>query len=302
MTNTFTPPIERTPTHRNDTLKIIALITMLIDHIGAIFFPDEMLWRTIGRIAFPIFSWQLIEGYVHTSSRSKYGLRLFLFGCVSQIPYMFMNPELTFNPLHINIMFQLFSGILLLAACDQIGKAFENVKHTRLISIILSFFWIAVSVILILAPDLLNALNPDIRFSYGTYGQLMFLVFYLFRGRPALMTMGYIAMSLFHALETNALWYANDTAVGMAGIATYFEFWSRVELLKPAAVWSLQQLPSMGSVFFQARSIITLPIIWIFENRAGRLRLNRWIAYWFYPVHITVLLAIRWMMIQGLLF
>lgn len=302
MTNTFTPPIERTPTHRNDTLKIIALVTMLIDHVGAIFFPDEMLWRTIGRIAFPIFSWQLVEGYVHTSNRMKYGLRLFLFGCVSQIPYMFMNPELTFNPLHINIMFQLFSGILLLAAYDQARKALAEVKDAHLSNIILSFFWVAVSVILISAPDLSNVWNPDFRFSYGTYGQLMFLVFYLFRGRPAMMAMGYVAMSLFHALETNALWYANDKSVGIAGIAAFFKFWSTTDTVRSAAEWSLEQLPSMGSVFFQARSIIVLPILWIFENRSGKLCLNRWIAYWFYPVHMTVLLAIKWMMLQGLLF
>jgi hypothetical protein len=302
MTNTFMPPIERAPTHRNDTLKIIALVTMLIDHIGAIFFPETMLWRTIGRIAFPIFSWQLVEGYVHTSNRLRYGLRLFLFGCVSQIPYMFMNPELTFNPLHINIMFQLFSGILLLAAYDQMGKAFAKVTDTPLTSIILSFFWVAVSAILIIAPDLMNVWNPGFRFSYGTYGQLMFLVFYLFRGRPIRMAAGYVVMSLFHALESNALWYANDQSVGIAGIAAFFKFWSNTDTVRAAVEWSLEQLPSMGSVFFQARSIIVLPILWIFENRAGKLRLNRWIAYWFYPVHMTLILTLKWLMLQGLLF
>lgn len=300
MTNTFAPPIERAPTHRNDTLKIIALLTMLIDHMGAIFFPDEMLWRTIGRIAFPIFSWQLVEGYVHTSSRLKYGLRLFLFGCVSQIPYMYMNPDLLLNPLHINIMFQLFSGILLLASFDQAKKAMTRIKDVPLASIILSLFWVMVSGILIGAPDLLNAFNPEFRFSYGAYGQLMFLVFYLFRGRPVAMTLGYIGLSLFHALEANALWHASEAA-GMAGIANFFGFWSHADSVKSAALWSLDQLPSMGSVFFQARSIIVLPILWIFENRAGRLRLNRWIAYWFYPVHMTVLLSIKWMILQGLL-
>ncbi len=301
MTNTFAPPIERAPTRRNDTLKIIALLTMLIDHIGAIFFPDEMLWRTIGRIAFPIFSWQLVEGYVHTSSRSKYGLRLFLFGCVSQIPYMFMNPDLLLNPLHINIMFQLFSGVLLLAAYDQARRAVTGIKDGLPASIILSLFWVMVSGILIGAPDLLNAYNPDFRFSYGAYGQLMFLVFYLFRGRPLLMTLGYIGLSLYHALEANALWYASEAA-GMAGIAKFFAFWTQADSVKSAALWSLDQLPSMGSVFFQARSIIVLPILWIFENRAGKLRLNRWIAYWFYPVHMTVLLTVKWMMLNGKLF
>ncbi len=298
MTYPFMPPIESSPSHRNDSLKIIALLTMLIDHIGAVFFPDQLLWRTIGRIAFPIFSWQLVEGYLHTSNRFKYALRIFLFGCVSQIPYMFLNSDITMKPLHINIMFQLFSGILLLAALSQASKQWIGIKENFFPAFILSFFWFAVSIILVLLPDLVHVWIPDFLFSYGTYGQLMFIIFYLFRRQPFHLALAYCLLSLFHTVETIGMWDA-DNVGGFAGMKIFTEYWSDPVSLTTALFWSLQSLPTMDSIYFQARSIIALPFIWIFENRPGRLRLNRWIAYWFYPVHMAVLVFVKWMMMNG---
>ncbi len=298
MTDRLMPSIETSPTHRNDALKIIALLTMLIDHIGAIFFPEQLLWRTIGRIAFPIFSWQLVEGFVHTSSRSKYALRLFLFGCVSQVPYMFLNPDIIMHPLHINIIFQLFSGIVLLFAADKAGNAIRSIPRKRLPNIILSFFWVAVSLILVATPDILNAWNPEFLFSYGSYGQLMFLVFYRFRSSPTKLALAYLGMSWFHAVEQYPLWDLRSSAGGFAGIQTLLTFWCSPVTVLTTALWSLQSLPTFSDVFFQARSIMVLPIIWIFENRPGKLRLNRWVAYWFYPVHIAILVSIKWFLIK----
>lgn len=51
-----------------DMLKIIAIISMLIDHIGHVFFPEEAAFRWIGRLAFPIFSYCLTVGLVYTRS------------------------------------------------------------------------------------------------------------------------------------------------------------------------------------------------------------------------------------------
>ena len=84
----------------NFYLKLIACICMLIDHIGYLFFPQYEFLRVIGRIAFPIFSYLITEGYTHTSSIRKYSLRLLIFALISQIPYM-----LVFNTSNLNIFF-----------------------------------------------------------------------------------------------------------------------------------------------------------------------------------------------------
>lgn len=74
-------------------LKIIACLTMLIDHVGFQFFIGSHILRIIGRIAFPIFAFLIAEGYYHTHDVKKYFKRLFIFGIISQIPYTLVNTE-----------------------------------------------------------------------------------------------------------------------------------------------------------------------------------------------------------------
>ncbi|MHA1898537.1 MAG: TraX family protein, partial [Promethearchaeota archaeon] len=59
---------------------------MVFDHIGAVLYPRIIL-RIIGRLAFPIFAFLIVEGYERTRDPKKYLLRLFLWGMVSQIPF-----------------------------------------------------------------------------------------------------------------------------------------------------------------------------------------------------------------------
>lgn len=90
----------RTPGLTGCRLKQIALVTMLIDHVGAVLIarwyalsPEEWIYalyaaaRCVGRIAFPIFCFLLVEGFLHTRSPGKYALRLGLFALLSEIPF-----------------------------------------------------------------------------------------------------------------------------------------------------------------------------------------------------------------------
>ena len=69
-------------------LKIIAAVTMLIDHTGYIFFPSQILWRVIGRIAMPIFAFMIAEGCCHTRSKVRYFLRVLGLGLLCQTVYV----------------------------------------------------------------------------------------------------------------------------------------------------------------------------------------------------------------------
>lgn len=116
------------------TLKLIACITMLIDHIGASCIEAryetaencpagltefDLVLRLIGRLAFPIFCFLLVEGFLHTHDVKKYIRRLLLFGAVSEIPFdraFFRTP---FAWQHQNVYWTLALGVIAMAAMQR---------------------------------------------------------------------------------------------------------------------------------------------------------------------------------------
>ena len=69
----------------NDRLKIIAVVTMLTDHIGAYLFPNVMLFRMIGRISFPIFAFMIAEGCRYTKNKKRYLLNMAVLSLVTYL-------------------------------------------------------------------------------------------------------------------------------------------------------------------------------------------------------------------------
>ncbi len=98
---------------RDDSLKIIGIIAMIIDHVGIIFFPQVSILRIIGRLVFPIFAFGIVTGYKYTSNVDKYFWRIFWFGVLSQIPFM-----LSIGSYDLNIMFSLSLGLLFIYFWD----------------------------------------------------------------------------------------------------------------------------------------------------------------------------------------
>lgn len=134
-----------------DTLKWIALITMFIDHTGASIleklpqyttldgvFQVDMVLRFIGRIAFPIYCFLLVEGFYKTHSRKKYVLNLLTFALISEIPF-----ELSFmGGLNIgfhNVYWTLLLGMLLMMTLEEI-KVRKPDKYNILALLALAIF------------------------------------------------------------------------------------------------------------------------------------------------------------------
>ena len=111
-------------------LKMIAVVTMLIDHVGHILLSQyplavdvwceigeeqiSLYWifRTIGRTAFPIYCFLLTEGYIHTHDRKKYGLNLLVFALISEIPWNLEHVGKIAYPDKQNVFFTLFLGYI----------------------------------------------------------------------------------------------------------------------------------------------------------------------------------------------
>ena len=107
-------------------LKIIAMVSMVFDHTGDVFFPEMQWMRIVGRLAMPIFSFCIAEGYVHTRDRKKYLLRMGIFALVSEVPFdLAFEGKISLD--HQNIMLTFFLAILALILFDLIrGKRKEG--------------------------------------------------------------------------------------------------------------------------------------------------------------------------------
>ena len=137
-------------------LKWIAIITMVIDHVGAVLFPQYRLLRCIGRLSFPIFCFLLTEGFFHTKNVERYMVRLGLFAIISEIPYdlAFRKNFLDFE--RQNVFFTLFIGLALMYAMQKSCETWIKVIE------VLLAMWIA------------NALHTD----YNLKGILLISIFY----------------------------------------------------------------------------------------------------------------------------
>lgn len=93
-------------------LESVAMLTMLIDHIGVAFYPDILLLRVIGRLAMPLYTYGIVRGFHHTRSRGRYALRLLVIACVSQ-PFWEV-----FYPGQLNMVFAFLAGLLTLWALE----------------------------------------------------------------------------------------------------------------------------------------------------------------------------------------
>ena len=93
-----------------ELLKWIAIITMTVDHVGAVIYPDYTFLRWIGRLSFPLFAYLLVLGIRNTSNIKKYFIRLFIFALISQIPFFLAIEVGPFD--HLNIFFTLSSGLI----------------------------------------------------------------------------------------------------------------------------------------------------------------------------------------------
>ena len=160
-------------------LKIIALITMLIDHIGIVFFSNMVAFRVIGRISFPIFAFVIAEGLHYTRDKFKYISRIFIFAILSQLPY-----TLLFQTYQLNILFTLFISIVLIIIAEKIKTSKirgDKILFTILTSVLMLF-------LLIIEP--LNL------YDYGIYGILVVMAFYFFRNNNNIKFGAFVLLTL----------------------------------------------------------------------------------------------------------
>lgn len=140
-------------------LKLIALATMFIDHLAVIFFEDITFLRIVGRISFVIFSFLLVEGFIHTRNLKKYMAKMGIWAILSEVPYDLAINGSLWDWKSQNIFFTLFCGLL---ALWIIKSQIDNILK------ILNIIMIAL-------------IATALHFDYYYLGVVQIVLFYVFR-------------------------------------------------------------------------------------------------------------------------
>ena len=146
-------------------LRLLAILFMVLDHLWATVVPGNLWLTCLGRLAFPIFAFQLCEGYRHTSDYRRYRRRLLVFALLSEIPFNLFYAGSVIFPFHQNVLFTLLLGLLAIRQADRLRRE-EGIKKKSLRCLAL---------LLIFAGGVV--LFPD----YGLMGIMTVLCFFVFR-------------------------------------------------------------------------------------------------------------------------
>lgn len=236
-------------------LRLLACLCMLLDHIGYVWDVDVL--RAVGRLAFPIFVFLIYNGYLHTSDRRRYALRLGLFALISQIPYCLLDGYENWLEKG-NVFVSLLMALLCLWAVDAMCKCGK-----------LRFFCWLPPVVLYLCYHY-GWLNSD----YDIKGVLFVLVFYF--------------------IERRSLWGKLLTVLGMLAAVNYSFFLELgvsllrgMETIPAMRPWEL----------LQNWSLLAAVPIFLYNGEKGHTgrhpKLVQYGFYWFYPAHQLVLWAME---------
>lgn len=215
-------------------IKLIAILSMVIDHIGTAFFPQYPAFRWVGRIAFPLFCYCLTVGLLYTHDIKRYFLRLGAFALISQPFWIlaFNADDFWGNLLNLNIFFSLIVSLAFI----------WGIKEKK--------WWLPAVCILLLC--LFN-------FDYAFTGPILMLIFYFCRSKPCL---GALLYTLSYLPALNG--YLEDPlALVIGGHAFSFEIFALLAL--PFIYFRTSFRPRISKWFFYAFYPAHLLVIFLLQ-------------------------------------
>jgi len=173
-------------------LKYLAFVSMLIDHANNALLTPMLngegfllhlsnLFSILGRIAFPLFVFFIVEGFFKTRSRKRYLTTLLIFGVISEVPFDMFTSKIFFDPYWNNMMFTLALCLVTIWLIDSLKEKLPN----RVI-------WYVVSIILVI---LFGLLAMGLSLDYDYHAILVAYLFYIFYDKPLLGAgLGYLSI------------------------------------------------------------------------------------------------------------
>ncbi len=170
-------------------LRCLAMFLMLLDHLWATLVPGNFWMTYAGRLAFPIFAFQISEGFFHTSDQKRYAKRLLLFALISEIPFDLLYGSTVFYPFHQNVLFTLLLGLLAISAIDR-------ARQERTVRTVLRAALVLLGTLLLSVVGMVD---------YGWRGLLTIVAFYALRDFPGAWLAQLAAMVLLNIVGFQGL-------------------------------------------------------------------------------------------------
>ena len=209
--------------------KLVAIVLMVVDHVGYQLMGDNIIMRSLGRLSFPIFAWCIVVGSEYTHDIKAYMKRMALFYFVSQPCYVLAFGRAWTQH---NIYLTLLLGLI----------AIWSIKDRE--------YW-ALPITLLAA----YFISPN----YGMNGVYIIILMYLVRGSKLLAAVVLSVFCVYWGTGSRIVFYIGDYAVRLQSLA-----------------------------------IFSLPLIILPTH--SRLRLNKYVFYAFYPVHLLIIYGIKYLM------
>ncbi len=234
-------------------LHILAMTSMVLDHLGATLFPAQEWLGCVGRLAFPIFAFMIVEGYFHTSDVKRYLTRILIFAVISEIPFNLIFGSSVSYPYHQNVLWTFALGLISIIAIEKAKETFWQRGKKVL--------FVCISILVVAAGFTVGtALMVD----YYGVGVLMVLTFYFFHGRKWWCFAGQLVlMYVLNVVMLGGYYYVFE----IGGIS--FE------------------------VVQQGLAMLSLIPIWLYRGRQGyHAKWFQYLCYGFYPGHLLLLYVI----------
>ena len=300
-------------------LKLIALTTMFIDHIGAVFFPQVTLLRVIGRISFPLYAFLIAEGCRYTRNRGRYALGLGAFALISELPYdLALHPEFLENGLwgqnflfQTNIFYTMFFAVASVHIFEVLRRrswkaqlaALGGFAGVYFLNLLLYNLWLAHESLWLFYASHLAALSyhplliwiccmlekrsckeekPDILSNILAVGQLLVALLYANSYGASYAGLGVLLMFLLYLAKSRRA----QAGVLTAWVLYYYGLQGVGQVLQ-----GYLSLPYMlGRV---ALALAAAALVYFAYNGLRGKPVNKWIFYAAYPVHLGILAALR---------
>lgn len=165
-------------------LKMIALISMTIDHVGMILFPRVLFLRILGRLAMPIYAYMIAEGCRHTRNRKKYLLRLASVAAVCQVVYF-----IAMGSLYQCILVTFSLSLCIIWSIDNFQKKGDMASRLVALGALGAVLFLCIGM-----PELVPGFDID----YGVVGVLLPVLIYFGRPSHHFLLAGTILLGIFY--------------------------------------------------------------------------------------------------------